>query len=149
VRRCAGGRTAPKASNKPELKRNHTLVGTVECPGGPSTAGFSAFTLGATVISGASRIDAAAEEGARGLGLLMRLGQGGLRPHAEHEPCTLAVPVEAPVPGFDSGVGDTELQSGTGRIINPTITYNGAHYNAAAAALANGRTREFLHQQLR
>ncbi len=27
--------------------------------------------------------------------------------------------------------------------------HNGAHYNAAAAALANGRTREFLHQQLR
>jgi carboxymethylenebutenolidase len=26
---------------------------------------------------------------------------------------------------------------------------NGAHYNAAAAALANGRTREFLGQQLR
>jgi len=26
--------------------------------------------------------------------------------------------------------------------------HNGAHYNAAAAALANGRTSEFLHQQL-
>jgi carboxymethylenebutenolidase len=27
--------------------------------------------------------------------------------------------------------------------------HNGAHYSAAAAALANGRTSEFLHQQLR
>ena len=27
--------------------------------------------------------------------------------------------------------------------------HNGAHYNAAAAALANGRTGEFLHQHLR
>src|SRR5580692_4550357 len=27
--------------------------------------------------------------------------------------------------------------------------HNGTHYNAAAAALANGRTIEFLHQQLR
>jgi len=27
--------------------------------------------------------------------------------------------------------------------------HNGAHYNAAAAALANGRASEFLHQQLR
>src|SRR5579862_1280196 len=27
--------------------------------------------------------------------------------------------------------------------------HNGTHYNAAAAALANGRTSEFLHQQLR
>src|ERR1700689_933500 len=27
--------------------------------------------------------------------------------------------------------------------------HNGAHYNAAAAALANGRTSEFLHQKLR
>jgi carboxymethylenebutenolidase len=27
--------------------------------------------------------------------------------------------------------------------------HNRTHYNAAAAALANGRTKEFLHQQLR
>jgi carboxymethylenebutenolidase len=27
--------------------------------------------------------------------------------------------------------------------------HNGTHYNAAAATLANGRTSEFLHQQLR
>ncbi|MGC9952372.1 MAG: dienelactone hydrolase family protein, partial [Bryobacteraceae bacterium] len=27
--------------------------------------------------------------------------------------------------------------------------HNGAHYNAAAAALANGRTSEFLQRQLR
>jgi carboxymethylenebutenolidase len=27
--------------------------------------------------------------------------------------------------------------------------HNGAHYNAAAATLANGRTTEFLHQNLR
>jgi carboxymethylenebutenolidase len=27
--------------------------------------------------------------------------------------------------------------------------HNGTHYNAAAAALANGRTREFLDQELR
>jgi carboxymethylenebutenolidase len=27
--------------------------------------------------------------------------------------------------------------------------HNGAHYNASAAHLANGRTREFLHQNLR
>jgi carboxymethylenebutenolidase len=29
------------------------------------------------------------------------------------------------------------------------VRHNGAHYNAAAAALANGRTRQFLHQHLR
>jgi carboxymethylenebutenolidase len=27
--------------------------------------------------------------------------------------------------------------------------HNGTHYNAAAAAIANGRTSEFVHQQLR
>ncbi len=32
VRRCAGGRTAAKASNKPELKGNHTLVGNLGAP---------------------------------------------------------------------------------------------------------------------
>src|SRR5277367_3259244 len=32
---------------------------------------------------------------------------------------------------------------------HPFSRHNGTHYNAAAAALANGRTSEFLHQQLR
>src|SRR5579862_5430651 len=68
--------------------------------------------------SGASRIDTAAEEGARRLGLLVRCCEAGLRPHAEHEARPLAVPVEAPVPGFGPGVRDAKLQPGARRIIN-------------------------------
>jgi len=33
--------------------------------------------------------------------------------------------------------------------ITPSPRHNGRHYDAAAAALANGRTSEFLHQRLR
>ena len=89
-----------------------------ECPGGPSGAGSSGFTRDATGESGASRIDAAAEEAARCLGLLVRVGESGLRPSAEHQACPLPVPVEAPVPGLDSRVGHPELQSGARWIID-------------------------------
>src|ERR1700746_1652561 len=54
----------------------------------------------------------------------------------------------------------TEIKTALARKQNATVysypgqhhafaRHNGAHYNAAAAALANGRTSEFLHQQLR
>ena len=35
-----------------------------------------------------------------------------------------------------------------GFIAHAFARHNGTHYNAAAAALANGRTSEFLHRQL-
>ena len=89
-----------------------------ECSRGPPEAGLSRLHPWSDGNSRASWIDAAAEEGARGPGLLMRLGEAGVRPHAEYQSRPLAVPVEAPVPGFHSSVGDPELQSGAGRIIN-------------------------------
>ena len=54
--------------------------------------------------SGAPRVDTSAEEGARSLGLLVRSGEAGFRPHPEHEAGTLAMPVEAPMPGLRSSV---------------------------------------------
>jgi hypothetical protein len=68
--------------------------------------------------AGTPWVDTAAEEGARRLGALVRLSQARFRPHAEHEARSLAVPVEAPVPGFRAGVRDPELQSGARGIIN-------------------------------
>ena len=83
-----------------------------ECPGG-SSAVLSGFTRGAPVIPARRRVDAAAEEGARYLGLLVRVSEGGFRPYAEHQACPLTVPVEAPVPGLRPGVGHPQLQSRT------------------------------------
>ena len=61
---------------------------------------------------------------------------------------------------FISKPAQAEIKTALARKPNATVysypgqhhafsRHNGAHYNAAAAALANGRTNEFLHQQLR
>src|ERR1700745_3927145 len=61
---------------------------------------------------------------------------------------------------FISKPAQAEIKAALARKPNATVysypgqnhaftRHNGAHYNAAAAALANGRTSEFLHQQLR
>jgi carboxymethylenebutenolidase len=61
---------------------------------------------------------------------------------------------------FISRPAQTEIKTALARNPNATVysypgqrhafaRHNGTHYNAAAAALANGRTSEFLHKQLR
>src|SRR5690348_18114902 len=61
---------------------------------------------------------------------------------------------------FISKAAQAEIKAALAKKPNTTIysypaqnhafsRHNGTHYNAAAAALANGRTGEFLHQQLR
>ena len=61
---------------------------------------------------------------------------------------------------FISKAAQAEIKTALGRKTNATVysypgqhhafaRHNGAHYNAPAAALANGRTSEFLQQQLR
>ena len=61
---------------------------------------------------------------------------------------------------FISKTAQTQIKAALAAKANATVysypgqrhafsRHNGAHYNAAAAALANGRTSEFLHQQLR
>ena len=61
---------------------------------------------------------------------------------------------------FISKAAQAEIKAALAKKLNATIysypgqnhafsRHNGTHYNAAAAALANGRTSEFLHQQLR
>jgi dienelactone hydrolase len=49
--------------------------------------------------------------------------------------------------GFEERDGDEDDRKRVNR--ENALCTNGAHYNAAAAALANGRTSEFLNQQLR
>jgi carboxymethylenebutenolidase len=61
---------------------------------------------------------------------------------------------------FISKAAQAEIKAGLATKPNATVysypgqnhafsRHNGKHYNAAAAHLANGRTSEFLHQQLR
>src|SRR6201997_1975818 len=61
---------------------------------------------------------------------------------------------------FISKAAQAEIKAALAKKSNTTVhsypgqhhafaRHNGAHYNAAAAALANGRTSEFLNQQLR
>jgi carboxymethylenebutenolidase len=61
---------------------------------------------------------------------------------------------------FISKAAQAEIKAALARKSNTTVysypgqnhafsRHNGTHYNAAAAALANGRTSDFLHQQLR
>jgi carboxymethylenebutenolidase len=61
---------------------------------------------------------------------------------------------------FISKAAQAEIKAALGKKPNATVysypgqshafsRHNGTHYNANAAALANGRTSEFLHQQLR
>jgi carboxymethylenebutenolidase len=61
---------------------------------------------------------------------------------------------------FISKAAQAEIKAALAKKLNTTVysypgqnhafsRHNGTHYNAAAAALANGRTSEFLHQQLR
>jgi carboxymethylenebutenolidase len=61
---------------------------------------------------------------------------------------------------FISKAAQAEIKAALAKKANATVysypgqrhafaRHNGAHYNAAAASLANGRTTEFLHQQLR
>jgi carboxymethylenebutenolidase len=60
---------------------------------------------------------------------------------------------------FISKTAQAEIKAALAKKSNATVysypgqshafsRHNGAHYNAAAATLANGRTNEFLHQQL-
>jgi carboxymethylenebutenolidase len=58
------------------------------------------------------------------------------------------LPPKAPIKAALAGEPNTTIYSYPGQW-HAFTRINGAHYNAAAAALANGRTNEFLNQQLR
>ena len=71
--------------------------------------------------------------------LLMHLGE---------EDEFISKPAQAAIKAALSGKPDVAIYSYPGQR-HAFSRNNGAHYNAAAAALANGRTLEFLNQQLR
>ena len=67
--------------------------------------------------------------------------------HLAEEDEFISKPAQAEIKAALAKKPDTTLYSYQGQ--NHTFSrHNGTHYNAAAAALANGRTSKFLHQQL-
>jgi carboxymethylenebutenolidase len=68
--------------------------------------------------------------------------------HLAEEDEFISKPAQAEIKAALAKKPNTTVYSYPGQ--NHAFTrHNGAHYNAAAAELANGRTSEFLHQQLR
>ena len=67
--------------------------------------------------------------------------------HLAEEDEFISKPAQAEIKTALAGKSNATVYSYPGQH-HAFARHNGAHYNAAAAALANGRTREFLHQQL-
>jgi carboxymethylenebutenolidase len=68
--------------------------------------------------------------------------------HLAEEDEFISKPAQAQIKAALAGKPNATVYSYPGQH-HAFARHNGAHYNAAAAALANGRTSEFLHQQLR
>jgi carboxymethylenebutenolidase len=68
--------------------------------------------------------------------------------HLAEEDEFISKPAQAEIKAALANKPDTTVYSYSGQH-HAFARHNGAHYNAAAATLANGRTSEFLHQQLR
>jgi carboxymethylenebutenolidase len=68
--------------------------------------------------------------------------------HLAEEDEFISKPAQAEIKTALAGKPNTTVYSYPGQR-HAFARHNGTHYNAAAAALANSRTSEFLHQQLR
>jgi carboxymethylenebutenolidase len=68
--------------------------------------------------------------------------------HLGEEDEFISKPAQAEIKAALAGKPDATVYSYPGQR-HAFARHNGAHYNAEAAALANGRTSEFLHRQLR
>jgi carboxymethylenebutenolidase len=68
--------------------------------------------------------------------------------HLAEEDEFISKPAQAQIKAALAGKPNATVYSYPGQY-HAFARHNGAHYNAAAAKLANGRASEFLHQQLR
>jgi acetyl esterase/lipase len=68
--------------------------------------------------------------------------------HLAEEDEFISKPAQAEIKAALAGKRNATVYSYPGQH-HAFARHNGAHYNAAAATLANGRTSNFLHQQLR
>src|SRR6267154_5810266 len=68
--------------------------------------------------------------------------------HLAEEDEFISKPAQAEIKAALAGKSSATIYTYPGQC-HAFSRHNGAHYNAAAAALANGRTSEFLNQQLR
>ena len=68
--------------------------------------------------------------------------------HLAEEDEFISKPAQAQIKAALAGKPNATVYSYPGQH-HAFARHNGTHYNAEAAALASGRTSEFLHQQLR
>lgn len=131
-----------------------TIRAAVELPGSTGKVAMQGYCLGALMaFITAARHEVDAVVAYHGSDTEKYLGEvGGL-----HAPLLMHLGEEDE---FISKTAQAEIKAALARKPNATVysypgqrhafsRHNGAHYDAAAASLANGRTSEFLNQQLR
>ncbi|WP_028217784.1 dienelactone hydrolase family protein [Paraburkholderia oxyphila] len=128
-----------------------TTAGLPECTGKVAVLGYCLGALMAFLVAVRSEVDAAVayhggdteryldEVGGLHAPLLMHLGE---------EDEFISRPAQEAIKAALAGKPDVAVYSYPGQR-HAFSRNNGAHYDAAAAALANGRTRDFLNRELR
>ena len=128
-----------------------TVINMSECTGKIAVLGYCLGALMTFLTAVRQRVDAAVAF--HGGDTEKYLGEvGGLRApmlmHLGEEDEFISKPAQAAIKAALAGKPNVTVYSYPGQR-HAFSRLNGAHYNAAAAALANGRTGEFLIQQLR
>ena len=128
-----------------------TVINMAECAGKIAVLGYCLGALMTFLTAARQHVDAAVAF--HGGDTEKYLGEvGGLRApmlmHLGEEDEFISKPAQAAIKAALAGKPNVTVYSYPGQR-HAFSRLNGAHYNAAAAALANGRTGEFLIQQLR
>jgi len=122
-----------------------------ECTGKIAVQGYCLGALMAFLTAVRCQVDAAVAyhggDTEEYLGEVDNLG-APLLMHLGEEDEFISKPAQAEIKAALAGKPSATVYSYPGQR-HAFARHGGAHYNAAAAALANGRTSEFLHRQLR
>ena len=128
-----------------------TMAKLPECTGKIAVQGYCLGALMTFLTAVRCHVDAAvAYHGADTEKYLGEVGNlsAPLLMHLGEEDEFISKPAQAEIKAALAGKPNATVYSYPGQR-HAFARHNGEHYNAAAAALANGRTSEFLHQQLR
>jgi len=128
-----------------------TVAKMPECTGKVAVLGYCLGALMVFLTAARHRVDAAVAyhggDTEKYLGEVDGL-HASLLMHLAEEDEFISKPAQAAIKAALTGKPNATVYSYPGQC-HAFSRHNGAHYNAAAAALANGRTNDFLNQQLR
>src|SRR6202167_2686769 len=131
-----------------------TIRAAIELPGSTGKVALQGYCLGALMaFITAARYGVDAAVAYHGADTEKYLGEVGgldapLLMHLGEEDEFISKPAQAEIKAALARKANAAVYSYPGQR-HAFARHNGTHYNATAAALANARTREFLHQQLR